>query len=254
MPCLFLSAGLSLFSPVAAATDCPSAHYDERVRVKQIIDGDTLQLADGRHLRLIGINTPERATRTRRAEPLAEEARRSLQSLVDTERPFRLRRGKEKQDRYGRLLAHLFNADGRNITASLLSAGMGAAIQIPPNLWGYTCYLEAENRARKQRRGIWQHPYFIPLEADRLGADTRGFHFVRGRLSRVGKSKTALWLNLGEDFALRIPEKAFPWFKSFPFDQLVGKQLTARGWIYRRKGQLRMNLYHPASLEINVRQ
>ena len=217
-----------------------------------MFDGDTLLLADGRRLRLIGLNTPERANRERTAEPLADEARHALQKLVNTGSPLKLRWGKEKKDRYGRLLAHVFTADGRNITTRLLRAGMGAAIQVPPNLWAWDCYIKAEKAARKQQRGIWNRPYFAPLEADQLNANVQGFHFIRGRLSRVGNSKTALWLNLGNHFALRIHRKDLPYFRQLDFNQLIGKELTARGWIYAYKGQWRMNLHHPASLEITA--
>jgi len=174
-----------------------------------------------------------------------------LQKLVAAGSPLRLRWGKEKKDRYGRLLAHVFTADGRNLGASLLAAGMGAAIQVTPNLWAWDCYVKAEKTARKQRRGIWGRPYFAPLDASRLAADVQGFHFIRGRLSRVGNSKTALWLNLGNHFALRIRKKDLAYFRQIDFNQLIGREITARGWIYAYKGQQRMNLHHPASLEIS---
>ncbi len=238
---------LCLFT-FAATADCSSSRYDESVAVKRIIDGDTLQLTDGRRLRLIGINTPERGKNGQASEPLAALATRMLQRLAD--RQIKLRWGIEKQDRYGRMLAHAFTIDGDNISAQLLTAGMGAAIQIPPNLWAYRCYIHAEKTARKQHLGIWRHPYFTPLDAQQLPADISGFHFVRGRLSRVGHSKTALWLNLGERFALRIHKKDLTYFKQGQFEQLIGRELTVRGWIYSRKGQQRMNLHHPASLEI----
>jgi len=244
---VFLATLLYLLTLTAAA-DCSSPRYDERVAVKRVIDGDTLQLTDGRRLRLIGINTPELGNRGQPSEPLAEQARQKLQTLVGIR--IKLRWGKEKQDHYGRLLVHAFTPAGDNISARLLAAGMGAAIQIPPNLWAYRCYLKAEKAARTQHLGIWRQPYFTPRDVQQLAPDSRGFHFVRGRLSRVGHSKTALWLNLGERFALRIHKKDLAYFQKIHFDRLIGKQLTARGWIYTHKGQLRMNLHHPASLVI----
>ncbi len=249
-PCLFLLALLCFSSTTAAATPCSSSHYDESATVKRVIDGDTLQLLDGRKLRLIGINTPELKHHSRTAEPLSAEARQMLLTLATPGSQLKLRWGKEKKDRYRRLLAHAFTPDGRNLSAVLLAAGMGAAIQIPPNLWACNCYVSAEKTARKQRLGIWNHPYFTPLDAHRLPSDIQGFHFVRGRLTRIGDSKTSLWLNLGEHFALRIRKKELSHFRQLHFDQLIGKQLTARGWIYAYRGQWRMNLHHPASLEI----
>ncbi|NOZ36610.1 MAG: thermonuclease family protein [Gammaproteobacteria bacterium] len=245
---LFFSLGI--FSARLQANTCASPRYDENIRVKRVIDGDTLQLNDGRRLRLIGVNTPERGRNGQLAEPLANRAWHRLQTLASPGRHLKLRWGKEKKDRYGRLLAHVFTLDGRNLSASLLRAGMGAAIQIPPNLWAYQCYLQAEKNARKQKLGIWGQSYFAPIDVSRLATGIHGFHFIRGRLSRIGKSKTALWLNLGKHFALRIRKKDQAYFKQIDFQQLIGKVLTARGWIYAYKGQWRMNLHHPASLEI----
>ena len=247
-PCLFLLALLCLAEARAQTPACPSSRHDETVTIKRITDGDTLQLRDGRKLRLIGVNTPELNNRHHAAEPLAVEARQMLQTLAPPGTPLTLRWGAEKRDRYGRLLAHAFTPDGRNLSATLLAAGMGAGIHIPPNLWAIACYSRAENRARKQRLGIWKQAYFAPLDAHRLTNDNQGFHFIRGRLTRIGKSKSALWLNLGKHFALRIHKKDLPYFNAIHFDRLVGKSLTARGWIYRYKGQWRMNLHHPASL------
>ncbi len=251
--CLFLAFALCAFSARAQATACASSRYDEIVTVKRVIDGDTLQFNDGRRLRLIGVNAPERPKDGQPAEPLADSAWHLLQTLASPGSHLRLRWGKEKKDHYGRLLAHAFNADGRNLSASLLAAGMGAAIQIPPNLWRYACYLRAEKSARRQRHGIWHLAYFAPLDANHLPGGIHGFHFIRGRLSRIGKSKTALWLNLGKHFALRIRKKELHYFKKIHFDQLVGRELTARGWLYTyHRGQWSMNLHHPGSLEIDT--
>ena len=96
-PCLFLTTLLYLFTFAAAsAVDCSSSHYDESIIVKRIVDGDTLQLTDGRRLRLIGINTPERGKNGPPSEPLAKQAKQKLQQLVSMR--IKLRWGKEKQD------------------------------------------------------------------------------------------------------------------------------------------------------------
>lgn len=53
------------------------------MQVRQVVDGDTLRLVDGRSVRLIGINTPEVGRKGRSSEPYAEAARRRLQALVN---------------------------------------------------------------------------------------------------------------------------------------------------------------------------
>ena len=54
---------------------CSTGNYQEQVTVKQVIDGDTVILTDGRHIRLIGINTPEIRHNNHKPEIGAEQAR-----------------------------------------------------------------------------------------------------------------------------------------------------------------------------------
>ena len=48
-----------LQSQTCLAETCPTRDTSERVTVTYVYDGDTVKLADGRRLRLIGINAPE---------------------------------------------------------------------------------------------------------------------------------------------------------------------------------------------------
>lgn len=62
---------------------CPLPQQAQQVVVRQVVDGDTLRLVDGRSVRLIGINAPEIGRKGRTSEPYAEAARRRLQALVN---------------------------------------------------------------------------------------------------------------------------------------------------------------------------
>jgi endonuclease YncB( thermonuclease family) len=237
-----------LLATSAQATECRLEHYDERVMVEKIYDGDTVRLTDGRHLRFIAINTPERARDSRPAQPLAEAAKQQLEILLAADRTLHLRYDEERKDRHGRLLAHPFLSDGRNLTRQLIQAGLGFHIVVPPNLLMLDCYHQAEQQARRQQRGLWQLAAYRPRHARQLGSKDTGFMRVSGRVSRIGESRTAYWLNLGRGFALRMP-KADSGYFPFSADSLNNKTLTVRGWIYSRRGELRMNLRHPASIE-----
>src|SRR4051794_28356599 len=72
------------------------------VLVTRVIDGDTLVIADGRHVRLIGIDTPEKDECGYRAATVA------LRELVEGRR-VRLPnpRSVQDQDRYDRLLRYV---------------------------------------------------------------------------------------------------------------------------------------------------
>src|SRR3546814_12589758 len=91
-------------------------------------------LVDGRSVRLIGINTPELGRDGRKAEPFALAARRRLQALVQaSDGRVGLVLGQERHDRYGRTLAHAYDAQGRNLEAVLLADGLGFMVAVAPN-------------------------------------------------------------------------------------------------------------------------
>lgn len=85
---------------------CPLPDKPQWVAVRQVVDGDTLRLVDGRSVRLIGINAPEMGRKGRTSEPYAEAARRRLQALVKAnDDRVGLVPGVEGKDKYGRTLA-----------------------------------------------------------------------------------------------------------------------------------------------------
>ena len=76
----------------------------EKHTLKRIIDGDTVELTDGTRIRLHGIDTPERD------QPYGKQATRQLDKLLG-----RTVYVEEKDtDRYGRVVAVLWSADGTN--------------------------------------------------------------------------------------------------------------------------------------------
>jgi micrococcal nuclease len=237
--------------PAGAAPPCAADRIDEQTRVAYVVDGDTVELTDGRRLRLIGIDTPELGRDGARHEPYAVEARSRLRRLLaEGGHGIALRLDREHQDRYGRLLAHAFLGDGRSITAVLLAEGLGTQLTVPPNEWNLDCYREFEGRARAQRLGIWALPPYQPVRADALRPGARGFHLVTGRVERIGSSRRAVWLNLAGGLALRIDRADLPYFQDIRPEQLQGRTVTARGWIYSRDDALRMQIRHPAALEV----
>jgi endonuclease YncB( thermonuclease family) len=231
----------------ATADSCRPAQFDEQVSVRYVYDGDTVILRDGRKLRLIGINTPERARDERPAEPYADAAREQLQLLA--EGPWSLVYDRDRRDRYGRLLAHIFDSRGRNLTRRLLENGAGQWLVFPPNLKFADCYRHAQQSARADRRGLWALPAYRVREADELMAhDVRHYGLVRGRLTRVGESRSSLWLNLGPEFALRIARQDLAHFDRAQIDGWRQQTLTAQGWFYYRNNQWRLRLRHPLSV------
>jgi len=73
---------------------------------------------------------------------------------------------------------------------------------------------------------------------------------VTGRVQRVGESRGNLWLNLSRGMALRIPREDLVYFGERDPRRLAGRRVEARGWIHKRKGELRMTVRHPAALTV----
>ena len=246
---------LLISTSVAYADNCTVNQFEETVQVAQVYDGDTIKLADGRKLRLIGINTPERGHSNKNNEPFYQAAKEQLQQIInENKNQVKIAFGKEKHDRYKRFLAHIFTMDDENITAILIKKGLGFAIAVPPNVQLLNCYQNAELKAQKLKRGIWSHIYSRAIDVDSLNKSTRGFHRISGTVQRIGESRTSFWLNLNtkteSKFALRILKNDLSNFTDFHPQDLINRQLIARGWIYKIKGELRMTIRHPASLQI----
>jgi endonuclease YncB( thermonuclease family) len=242
-----------LVSPVAAPGDgptCPADRSDLRVVSAKVFDGDTLALTDGRRVRLLGINTPEIGRDGEPTEPFAREAEELLRRFAGPGTRLRLRLDKERFDRYGRLLAHVFRDGGDNLQARLLGAGYATTLVVPPNEWSMGCYGAVEASARERRLGIWSLAAYQPVPAATLADTARGFRLVTGRVQRVGESRGNLWLNLSRHMAVRIPKDDLVYFADLDPRQLAGRQVEVRGWIHKRRGELRITVRHPAALTL----
>jgi endonuclease YncB( thermonuclease family) len=232
------------------ASACPADQTRERVISAEIFDGDTLALRDGRRVRLLGINAPEMGRDGRPSEAYAEEAKALLTRFAAPGARLRLRLDSERFDRYGRLLAHVFTDAGTNLQALLLEAGYATTLVVPPNEWSLHCYAALEQQARARRAGIWSLEAYQPVPAEDLPDSARGYYLVRGRVQRIGESRSNLWLNLSRGMAVRIPKDDLAYFSERDPRSLFGRQLEVRGWLGKRRGELRMTVRHPAALTI----
>ena len=129
-PCLVIAALVLLLAPLPAAAGPPAPFERELApapggMVATVIDGDTLILADGREIRLVGIQAPKLPLGRPgfKAWPLSTEAKAFLEELTQ-DASLSLGFGGRRGDRHGRVLAHLFDAQGRWIQGEILRAGL----------------------------------------------------------------------------------------------------------------------------------
>jgi len=134
--------------------------------VAQVLDGDTLVLAGGQKVRLLGIDAPELEKAGQPAGFLAHKAKKVLTDLASGQQ-VRLHYDALRYDRYGRLLAVLYLADGTNLNRELVRQGLARVYTIPPNLRFREELLQAQREAILAQRGIWRQalkqdePYYV---------------------------------------------------------------------------------------------
>lgn len=143
---LFLAAVLML--PGIAASGMTTS-------VKWVVDGDTIVIENGQHVRYIGIDAPEVAHKHKKAEPFGYKARALNRKLVMNQR-IRLEFGKERTDRYQRLLAYVFNEKGAFVNKEMLRNGYAHVYFHKTNMEKKDVLLKAQRAAMKQGRGKWR--------------------------------------------------------------------------------------------------
>jgi endonuclease YncB( thermonuclease family) len=252
-PCI-LPAEEDALEKYALEASCSVNSFDHTATVKQIIDGDTIVLADERHVRLIGINTPEIGRDGRLAEIGADQAHDYLSRLLQTNPEIGLVYDQERTDKYGRTLAHLYLKDGLNIQALLLKRGLATPLVIPPNLSHLDCYEKSSAYAQTRQIGLWALKQYQPVPVESLSLNDLGYRVISGNVLRVGESRSATWINLARNLALRITKGDMPHFPDNMLGNLTGKNITARGWLYFTNGQFRMQIRHPSDIRIEVQK
>ena len=135
--------------------------------VVRVVDGDTVRVRIGdttRTVRYIGVDTPESVKPNEPVQCFGKQAS-AFNSRLVTGRRVRLEYGRERLDRYGRLLAYVYiSGQRRSVNAAIVAAGYGRVLAIAPNTAHLRAYLRLERRARSRRLGLWATCGYTPLE------------------------------------------------------------------------------------------
>jgi micrococcal nuclease len=127
-------------------------------RVVRVVDGDTVRVRLRRRtetVRYIGVDTPETV---KPGEPVQCFGKRAsaFNRRLAAGRRVQLRFGRERRDRYGRLLAYVrVHGRERSLSAILIARGYGRVLTIPPNTAHARSFGRLERRARERKLGLW---------------------------------------------------------------------------------------------------
>lgn len=121
--------------------------------VTRVIDGDTVEIEGGMHVRYIGMDTPESVDPRKTVQCFGREAAEENRKLVDG-KTVRLEKDVSKTDRYGRLLRYVYIGDVF-INDYLVRQGFAQVSTFPPDVLHQEQFLAAEREAREQGRGLW---------------------------------------------------------------------------------------------------
>jgi micrococcal nuclease len=147
-----LTSGFLVFALLSGCGDGGGACGPTSATVTRIIDGDTVELQGGEHVRYLMIDTPESTGGA--DDCYGQEATAYNRDLV-LDRRVKLSYDVECTDFYGRLLAYV-EVDGQEVNLRLVEYGYACVLYIPPN--GEERRAEFSNleaAAKAAGRGMW---------------------------------------------------------------------------------------------------
>jgi micrococcal nuclease len=223
----------------------------ETAIVQTARDGNILVLADGREVRLAGIEPP--------LPPLGHAPDAPWQPLEAAQEALTaLAQGQTVSvlgttgipDRYGRVAAQVVRQDGVWLEGALLAQGAARVQTTPENPDLATAMLKREANARKRRLGLWQSRFYAVRTPQTLEHDGGSFQIVEATVVTAEDRHGIVWLDLGHGTTARLDRQARARFKAAGLDPvtLAGKRLRLRGWI-QWQGRPVLELTHPEAVE-----
>lgn len=146
-------------SPSFAALPVPVGAQE--ATVVRHTDGDTLTLrgrgtgplpAEPTKVRLLLVDTPEDGNAP---ECFGPEASQALAQRVPVGSTVRVTADRQRTDRFGRTLLHVWDDEGRNLQQHLLAGGFARVLVVRPNTAHLEAMRAAEEVGRLQGRGVW---------------------------------------------------------------------------------------------------
>lgn len=133
------------------------ADDDTRGEVVRVIDGDTLIVevaGEDLTIRLLNIDTPETKHPDHPVQCQGPEATTFLTERLPAGTEIELEYDQEREDRYGRTLAGVFESDSL-VNAEIAAAGLGVPVLFEPNDKFFREVTDASEDARAHARGLF---------------------------------------------------------------------------------------------------
>ena len=270
LPILVLLAWAAGEAP-ALARECGDGSVSQGV-VRAVLDGRTLALADGRIVRLAGINVP--GSLKDNADPAKPEAKARVYleaQLVGRTVAFATQSA--AIDRYERIRAYVFLKSEDLRAAGLGTAELGAAglradslgtdgleasvqqgmlalglARVAGSVGGRACAAALwarEQVARVAGLGLWADSAYAVRSAEDPAAVLRlrgALALVEGKVVSVRESGGTIYVNFGrrwsEDFTVTVPKRSERAFAAAGMNvrQLERRTVRVRGWVEERGG------------------
>ncbi|MEH7225916.1 thermonuclease family protein [Bacillus sp. JJ1566] len=136
----------------------------EAVIVSRVVDGDTVELSDGRKIRLVGVNTPESTTRQ---EVYGKEASNYTTTELEGKKVW-LQKDVSDTDRYNRYLRLIWLSVPANVmdeaeirskmfNAQLVLNGYAEPSTYPPDVTYSDYFVKFAREARENEIGLWAY-------------------------------------------------------------------------------------------------
>ncbi|HEY1745610.1 MAG TPA: thermonuclease family protein [Xanthobacteraceae bacterium] len=207
-------------------------------------------LADGREVRLAGIEVPP-LPRPDRPDPAAgggESSRQALAARLAGSEIVLRQAEPQPTDRYGRLVAYGFRADPSGeilLQSELVASGLALVAVRAGDHACATELLSREKSARRDKLGLWAGPYYESLDAEHPAevlAQRGRFALVEGKVVSVRESGPIIYVNFGRhwatDFTVTILKRNERNFLAAGLEprKLADRRVLVRGWIEERGG------------------
>jgi len=227
--------------------------------VTKVYDGDTIQIASGKTVRILGIDSPEmNYEKKEEKEMFADEARNFAVNELKSEYVY-LETDKKKYDKYNRLLAYIYTSDGYMFNLKALKKGYANIyISSDNNKYNDLMIKELEN-AIKNQKGIWhiyEKKYWnnsLPRVDISLTKQHINKHVVLdAKVASINKYKNITFINLEDDnrLTLVIYKNIIKNFPYKPSDYLKNKKIKVSGKITKYNNSYEIILKNPYQVKL----